>query len=1081
MSKRIAAGVLILLCVAQVHGARRKAAAAPKGPNEVDLKALRLAVEDLTRTFPKRYPKTYLARLAAIEKATPAVQAAFQREALLANPLLDGGKILAVRRNYKSNARKEVRTCTPSINAYCLVDVNPTSHPSELVVVSDFRKAAGAKVTNIFTPPAGGTMAEIDLDFDAKKVMYSGVGSQGRWHVHEVSAEGKYLRQLTPKDAEFDSFDACYLPDGRVIFTCTAPIQGLPCEYGRRAMANTYLLDPKTSKIRRLTFDQDSNWSPSVMENGRVLYLRWEYSDTPHYFSRIVMTMNPDGTNQAQHYGSNSYWPNATYTPKQIPGSPSQFVGIVSGHHSIRPGPIVLFDTARGRFEADGAVQMIPGRGKKVEPVIADGLYGGHWPKSLNPVPLGTSQADGAGRYFLVSSKPNAQALWGVYLVDVFDNMTLIAETEGYAINEPILLEPTRRPSTVVDRVKPGMKTATVSIADIYIGPGLRGVPRGTVKQLRVMQYHFAFVHAGSHEAMGIESSWDVKRVLGTVPVAPDGSAFFTVPANTPIALQPLDKSGAAVQLMRSWFTAMGGEAVSCVGCHENPNDAPVVTRPSALRGGPVAITPWQGRARNFAFLREVQPVLDRKCIGCHDGKARKGIPNFDDMTPRTLTYPRRPTERGGPFTNSYIALAPHVRRPGPESDIHLFNPMEYHASTSPLVQMLTKGHHNVTLTPAEWEKLHAWIDMNAPFWGSWTDAHRNWGNVFHREWAHRAKSYDAHVALIKKSQALRNKYQKLYANIDEDPETDGYTIDQAIADRRGRKPVMPPKEANRPAAATLAGWPFDAATAKQKQAAAGKDSVTVATPGGAITLRRIPAGRFVMGSPAGQGDETPHVATIVKPFWMADAEVTNALYNAFDATHDSGYMDRHGKDNGSGGVSATGPHMPVIRVSFNEARAFCKWLSAKTGKRFRLPTEVEWEWAARAGTATPFYFGPADADFSKHANLADTSLKKLDKISTYNYILRNDARNDGALTQTDVKKYAPNAFGLHDMIGNVAEWTSSDYTLYGAKPHASVPMRKVTRGGGWRDIARWALVHRRVPYQGHQRVYNVGIRLVME
>jgi formylglycine-generating enzyme required for sulfatase activity len=1041
--------LVIALLASQAPAARRKSGVV------VNPKALRMAVEDMTKTFPRRYPKSFLAKLNS--KTKIADLQAFQREALLANPLLDDMKILAVRRNYGKGARREVRTVTPGINAYSLAEVSPAKPECELVVISDIRKTA--KISGLYKPKTTSAITEIDLNFNADKIMYTGVGSGGRWHIHEVSAGGKYIRQLTPKDAEYHSFDSCYLPDGKVIFTSTAPIQGLPCEYGKRAMANIYLLDPKTDKIRRLTFEQDSNWGPSIMENGRVIYIRWEYSDTPHVFTRVVMTMNPDGTNQTHHYGSNSYWPTATHNPKQIPGKPSQFVGIVSGHHGMRPGPMVLFDVAVGRHEADGAVQMFPGYKQKVKPVVVDGLYNGRYPKFLNPYPLGTSDKDASGRYYLASVKPTGSSLWGVYLVDIYDNITLIAEQESFATNEPIPFAKSKKPPVLVDRTVPGAKEGVVYITDIYAGEGLKGVPRGSVKSIRLFAYHFAYIHAGSHEAIGIESSWDAKRLLGTVPVAADGSAVFKVPANTPIAIQPLDKNGASLQLMRSWFTAMPGEVVSCIGCHENQNDVPSVRKSSAGRSKPVSIT---GKARNFSFLREVQPVLDRKCIGCHDGK-KTGRPNFDDITAKTVTYPRRPTERGGAFSASYLALNPYVRRPGPESDYHLLNPLEYHSSTSLLVQMLTKGHHNVKLTSDEWMTINAWIDLNAPFWGTWADAHRNWGNVFHRQWAHRAKSETAHLALIAKSQKLRNRLQKLYANVEEDYEADGYTFAQAAKDRASRKPIKPVAEKTRIAAKAPSGWPFVAKASK---------AIEIDSPGGKIRMQRIPAGKFLMGTPGGPAGETPRLAAVAKPFWMAKTEVTNAMYKAFDPKHNSGFMDTLGKDHKNGGIDANGSDWPVIRVSHQQAEAFCIWLSAKTGKKFRLPTETEWEFAARAGTDTPMYYGKTDADFSKHANLSDATVAKFSKISTYNYLLRVDAVNDGAIVQTSVGKYQPNGFGLCDMIGNVAEWTSSSY---------GTTDKKVTRGGSWRDLPRWVPVGRPIAYMTHQRVYNVGIRLVMD
>ena len=98
---------------------------------------------------------------------------------------------------------------------------------------------------------------------------------------------------------------------------------------------------------------------------------------------------------------------------------------------------------------------------------------------------------------------------------------------------------------------------------------------------------------------------------------------MFKVPANTPIAVQPLDADGRALQVMRSWYTAMPGETLSCVGCHEESNSAPPIRKSRGMAALQAAseITPWHGPARGFSFAREVQPVLDKFCVGCHDGR----------------------------------------------------------------------------------------------------------------------------------------------------------------------------------------------------------------------------------------------------------------------------------------------------------------------------------------------------------------------------------------------------------------------------------------------------------------------------
>jgi hypothetical protein len=201
--------------------------------------------------------------------------------------------------------------------------------------------------------------------------------------------------------------------------------------------------------------------------------------------------------------------------------------------------------------------------------------------------------------------------------VDIFDNMLLLKEEPGYALLEPLPLKPTTRPPVIQDKIVPGEKTATVLVQNIYLGDGLKDVPHGTVKNLRLYQYEYSYRSMGGHYFVGMEGPWDVRRIIGTVPVKDDGSAMFTIPANSPVAVQPLDAEGKALQLMRSWFVGMPGEYVSCVGCHEKQNQASAAgLQISAAKAQPVEPTPWRGPKRGFSFVREVQPVLDKFCVG---------------------------------------------------------------------------------------------------------------------------------------------------------------------------------------------------------------------------------------------------------------------------------------------------------------------------------------------------------------------------------------------------------------------------------------------------------------------------------
>ena len=1026
--------------------------------------ALRLAINDLAESFPDKYTKAkdFLARVDALEKQTqeiieksskgdPAANerlakigeslATLRAEALLANPLLDFDKLLVVKRS--------VRNLGLPQNWQGNCAIARSGYDNEIATLSPV--SPQGKLAALYRPDKGQFVGDVDLHWNAERMLFSSNDAKGRWQVFEIKADGTGLRQVTPGDQpDVDNYDACYLPNGKIIFDSTACFHGVPCVGGGNTVANLYLLDTDGKSIRRLCFEQDHDWCPTVLNNGRVLYARWEYSDSPHYFTRLLFHMNPDGTEQLEYSFSNSYWPNSIFYARPIPEHPSKVVGIISGHHGVpRMGELVVFDPARGRHESDGALQRIPGYGKPVPPTIADGLVEGSWPKFLHPYPL-------SGKYFLVSCKPSANANWGIYLVDIFDNMLPIAEAEGYALFEPVPLRKTPTPPAIPEKVDPRRKDANVFLADVYMGEGLRGVPRGTVKKLRVYAFHYTYPGIGGHIHIGIDGPWDVHRILGTVPVYEDGSAYFRVPANTPLAVQPLDEKGRALQVMRSWYTAMPGENATCIGCHERQNTTPPNRRPIAALKAPVDIEPWYGPTRGLSFPRDVQPVLDKFCVGCHDGSpAPNGKPRPD------LRAKKEKGPRG--FDQSYLALHPYVRRPGPESDYHLQKPLEWHASTSELVQMLEKGHHGVKLDAEAWDRLTTWIDLNVPDHGTWGEHHPVPG----------------------KGRQRRNELNKLYANLDEDPE--------AIPELN-REPIRfvapdPEPPTPNPQPPAVDGWPFDAVEARRRQAAAGAPTELKIELGNGLTMELvlIPPGEFVMGDIAGFRDEGPLTRLrIQRAFYMARLEITNEIFALFDPNHDSGVISVFNKDQSTRGEAANRPRQPVIRISWQQAMAFCYWLSQRTGRRFTLPTEAQWEYACRAGTATPLNFGACDADFSRFANLADQRVWALCRGDSPKWIPAIAAANDGAIISDTVGRYQPNAWGLCDMHGNVCEWTLTTYRPYpyvftDGRDDPATEGRKVVRGGSWYDRPHRARSAFRLAYPAWQRVYNVGFRVVCD
>ena len=991
------------------------------------------------------------------------------RELALSNPLLDFEKLLVVRRSEKYlglPANWQSNSC-----------LRKTGYDNDLAVMTDWRR--GGKFATLYRPSGGRFIGDVDLHFDGSRVLFSSTDAKGVWGVYEMPVSGGPPRKLELiGDSDVCNYDACYLPDGNVMFTSTAPMIGVPCVRGSSKVTNLYLLEARSGNIRRLTFDQDHDWCPTVLPDGHVMYLRWEYSGLPHANSRILFQMNPDGTGQMALYGSNSFWPNSLFYARPVPGHPTKLAGIVTGHHGVaRMGELVIFDPAVGHQEADGAIQRIGDYGKRVEPVVRDQLVNSSWPKFLHPWPLGED-------FLLASCKPTPGSPWGLYLVDTFDNFTLISVEAGMAMLEPIPLKATSRPPVIAAKVDTARKDSLVYLADIYQGGGLRDIPKGQVKKLRLFTYNFSYHGVGGLlGVVGADGPWDVKRVLGTVPVEQDGSALFRVPANTPISIQPLDESGKAMQVMRSWFVGMPGEIVSCVGCHERSRDAASLNNALALRREPSDIAPWRGPVRGFAFSREVQPVLDRYCAGCHSPEAG------ERFHPDTMPDLRGIALKGwrsqhagnggadsGHFSVAYAELARYVRRPGIESDIHMLSPMEFQADTTELVQMLAKGHHGVKLDQEAWDRLVTWIDLNAPYHGTWAEA------VGQKRTDHQAKR--------------RRELMLRYAGMEVDEEAVGVAPSKA-------EPILPPAApavaAERPA---CPGWPMTPDEARRRQAELGRTTRKVEIADGAgLELVRIPAGEFVMGDPNGPADARRLGRVgIDRPFWMGRFEVTNAQFARFDPLHDSRIEPKHGYQFGVTGYQASGADQPVVRVSWRQAMAFCRWLTERTGGRLRftLPTEAQWEWACRAGSDSPMSFGDLSADFSKFANLGDMKLAEF-ASNPYtvtqpmknpnrwdDWIPRDTRFNDQALISTDAGKYLPNAWGLHDMHGNVGEWTRSTYRPYpyvadDGRDEPAAEGAKVVRGGSWYDRPKRCTSAFRLYYRPYQPVFNVGFRVVAE
>ncbi len=982
-----------------------------------------------------------------------------QKQVILSNPAFEFDKILVGRYKlpYTSRTCNAAQMGTQPNNWSNQTSAKRNGFDAEIGVFSNLK---GEKMgyETIFEPSWDTSLPDIRLNWDANRILF-GMNPEGdhHWQVYEYDMDAKKLNKITDGSAEhLDYFDAAYLPNGKLAVVSNVGGQGVPCVNGTDQVGNLCLFDPETKDMRRLTFDQDANWGPVVMHNGKLMYQRWEYTDLMHYYSRFVMSMNPDGTEQKALFGSGMTFPNTSFDVQPLPDHPSRFVGIVSGHHGVaRAGRLFMYDPAISRNTTDALIHEFPYKDRELEVIVKDQLVTGVYPQFIKPFPIDNET-------MLVTGKMSANGLWGLYLVDTDDNLVLLKEFEGEGLINATPIRKSTVPPSIPDKTNFAKNEATVFIQDIYEGEGLPNVPRGTVTHLRIHTYEYAYNNSPSnHYAQGIQSGWDIKTCLGVVPVEADGSAIFKIPANTPIAIQPLDKDGAAIIWMRSWFVGMPGETVSCVGCHEDQNKIPMPKRVIASSREAREITAPEGGIRPFQFDLEMQPILDRNCVSCHNGNGKSKL-NFTGGKKDKYGY-----------GTSHLALHPYVHRQGAEAAMKVMLPYEYHANNSRLVQLLKNGHYGVELTDKEWRTLYNWIDYNVPDKGSFKTLEN-----------HGYDQYQRRIDLNKK-----------YAN---GVYSDWRKQAKDYADYLKAQPAITPAKRNYTAPK------FKDAKAKNfpTEVKAGETKMVEVAPGVEIEFVKIPAGQFVMGENRANSNAAPEVkASVNKAFWMSTTELSNAQVRALMPDHNSRYYDQQWKDHVVEGYPANGDDQPAIRISWDKANKFCDLMSDKTGLNVMLPTETQWEWAARGGTASDYWYGDANTNFATKENLSDKQMlkmavarvdpKPMDKdyqwggIKWYDYctyLPKDESVDDGSMLPAKPGSYEANQFGLHDMLGNVAEWTRSEYYPRSEKvTKKSTTEYKVVKGGCWKTHPKDARVAARYQYLPWQSPYNVGLRLVIE
>ncbi len=563
-----------------------------------------------------------------------------------------------------------------------------------------------------------GQILDCDVSHDATEILFSWRKNDSDFYqLYRINIDGTGLKQITSHDSY--NFNGCWLPDGSIAFLSTRKPAFAYC--WTSPVGILYRTDRDGQNVRRISANYLNDFTPSVMNDGQIIYGRWEYVDKPAIPIQSLWTINPDGTNLAVYYGNRVLSPATFIEPQAIPGD-TAILCTMTAHNGPCRGAIGIIQPNLG-VNAQKAIRNLT---PEVDIGKVDQGSGNHVKGPYeSPYPLDSE-------FFLVSRA-------GTILLRDYDGtkqITVLGGKDGMGFYNarPIRKRPKPpiRPSTLPEQTD---NWATVIMQDVYNGLEPH-VKRGEIKQICVVQEIEKSKMADTkYRAFGFQfpvvscgATYAPKKVWGYVPVAEDGSACFKVPAHLPLYFMAIDADGQAVQRMRSFTHFMPGEIQGCVGCHEPRNHTPRLrTRPAAVRRNsapPQQPTPPEWGLRGFSYANIVQPVLDKHCVSCHSGPTppKKVDLSGDETDFFNVSYEIL-ARQGQPGKNLYTKWIPTFN--GQEANILIVTPKSWGSPASKLADVVLSGHLNqdgeprIKLSDKERRRIFTWIDLNVPYYGT--------------------------------------------------------------------------------------------------------------------------------------------------------------------------------------------------------------------------------------------------------------------------------------------------------------------------------------------------------------------------
>ncbi len=534
-----------------------------------------------------------------------------------------------------------------------------------------------------------GGIRDPQVHYDGKTILFSyRPGGTEHYNLYVMNSDGTGLRQLT--SGPFDDIEPTYMPDGGIVFVSSRCNRYVNCWLTQVAVL--YRCDADGSNIQALSSNNEHDNTPWPLPDGRILYTRWEYVDRSQVDFHHLWSANPDGTMQQIWYG-NMHPTITMIDAKPIPNSHKVVASFSPGHGQREHDGVITVVDPRGGPDAKNFAQSISRRANYRDP----------WAFSEE--------------CFLAASGDTVVVMNERGIEQQIFQLSEEDRAARLECHEPRPLVPRAREPIIQPRVQPDLNVGYMLLADVNHGRRMDGVQHGEIKKLLVLESLPMPIHfTGGMEPISYGGTFTLERILGTVPVEEDGSAHFEVPALRSLFFVALDENDLSVKRMQSFTTAMPGERLSCVGCHEHRTETPKTDGKHlfALRKPPQKIEPIRDVPDVFDFPRDVQPVLNALCTDCHGyEKTARGGPAAGKLL---LTG-----DRGPIFSQSYYTITINrLVADGRNMAKSNYEPRALGSSNSKLLSYIDGSHHGVKATAHEVKLLRLWIESGAAYPGTY-------------------------------------------------------------------------------------------------------------------------------------------------------------------------------------------------------------------------------------------------------------------------------------------------------------------------------------------------------------------------